>query len=378
MRLLLCMSHTCPWSHSIAASLQAMGHEVHGFDFAAVKAGGFAHSEMRGIASDSQKYRNAISSFHLQRSVTRAHVRYVTAAPAFRRLARKIKPDIVLTLGGGGYGLMVYLSGVRPYAAYVVGSEVLLASALSRSINRQVLSAAAVVFANGEYLAAKAQEQAPSAGIRSLLIGVDVQRLPLARFDNGPVRLLCNRGFAHVYNNESIVRALALLPAELPDFRMVFVSGGVELASTIALADRLLSSAIRARVEFLGGVSYDAVLDCLARSHIFVSMSRSDGTATSLLEAMACGLFPIVSDIPQNRPLVRPDEQNGQLVRLDDDEALAAAIGHAVANLDACGRQAARNRAIVQAVADAPCNRRALAGHLEAAVAATTRRAHAN
>jgi glycosyltransferase involved in cell wall biosynthesis len=259
-----------------------------------------------------------------------------------------------------------------------VGSEVLLASALSRFFNRHVLSAAAVVFANGEYLAAKAVEQAPSAAIRSLLIGVDVQRLPLARFDTGPARLLCTRGFAPVYNNEAILRALALLPPRLPDFRMVFVSGGVALASTIAVADRVLSSAMRARVEFLGGVSYRAVLENLARSHIFLSMSRSDGTATSLLEAMACGLFPIVSDIPQNRPLVRPDEQNGVLVPLDDDIALAAAVGRAVANLDFCGSQAARNRAIAREVADAPRNRRALAEHLEAAVRASARRPDAD
>ncbi|MGE5361137.1 MAG: glycosyltransferase family 4 protein [Bacteroidales bacterium] len=375
MKLLLCMSHTCPWSHSIAASLQAMGHEVHAFDFAYAKPGGFASSHTRGVASDLGEYRKAITSFHLHHSAAHGSLRYVLAAPAFRRLAGRLRPDVVVSLGGGGYAWMVQLSGVRPYAVYVVGSEVLLASALARRINRRVLTSAAVVFANGEYLAERAREQAPSAIIHPLLIGVDVEKLPTACFDRRPIQLVCNRGFAPVYNNEAIVRALGRLPATLPDFRMVFVSGGIRLAETIALADRILSPQLRAKVEFLGGVAYSQVLQTLAHSHIFLSMSRSDGTATSLLEGMACGLFPIVSDIPQNRPLVRPHERNGALVPLDDDNALASAIGRALGDPDGCRRAATRNRAIVEQLADARRNRRVLAEHLER-VGAAPRKVH--
>ena len=234
---------------------------------------------------------------------------------------------------------MMYLSGVRPYAVYVVGSEILSASAVVRRITGTVLGSAAVVFANGDYLAAKAREQAPAANILPLLIGVDVGRFPIARFDTNPIQLVCTRGFEPVYNNEAIVRAAGRLAVDVPDFRLVFVSGGSTLARTMALADRVLSPARRAKVEFLGGVAYSQVIETLARSQVFLSMSRSDGTATSLLEAMACGLFPIVSDIPQNRPLVRPAAKNGLLVPLDDDKALTSAMTHALTDVDrAAGR----------------------------------------
>ena len=56
------------------------------------------------------------------------------------------------------------------------------------------------------------------------------------------------------------------------------------------------------RVTFLGGLASDGVLRALQESDYFVSMSKSDGTATSVLEALSCGLTPILSDIPANRP----------------------------------------------------------------------------
>lgn len=370
MRVLLCMAQGCPWSNSIAASLAGMGHEVHAFDFAHVKAGGFVSTRSEAVAGDLAEYRRAIASLRLQPSMVTGDLRYVLAAPGFRRYVRRLQPDVVVALGGGGYGLMIYLSGIRPYVSYVVGSEVLLASPLKRRLNRLVLGAAAGVLANGEYLAAKAREQAPGADVRSLLIGVDVEKFPLARFDRRPVQLVCNRGFAPVYNNEAIVRALARLGTDVPDFRMVFVSGGVGLPAAVALADRLLPAPVRARVTFLGGVPYQQVVRTLAESQLFLSMSRSDGTATALLEAMACGLFPIVSDIPQNRPLVDGQGGRGVLVPLDDDDALARAIGASLRDIESCGRWAADNRRVVEQVADAGRNRRMLADHLARAAQA--------
>lgn len=39
----------------------------------------------------------------------------------------------------------------------------------------------------------------------------------------------------------------------------------------------------------------------LYKNDVFISIPSSDSTSVSLLEAMCCGLFPIVSDLPANR-----------------------------------------------------------------------------
>jgi glycosyltransferase involved in cell wall biosynthesis len=251
----------------------------------------------------------------------------------------------------------------------LVGSDVLMAGRLLRAVNRRVLSSASRVFANGEYLATKAAEQVPRARVLPLLIGVDLPSLKRTNFPPGPTRFICTRGFLDVYNNAAIIHAIARLPHDCPDFRMVFVSDGPLLDRHIELADRMLSPPLRARVEFWGGVSYRRLLDALSESHVFLSMSRSDGTATSILEAMGAGLFPILSDIPQNHALIGPQDRNGILVPLDDHDRLASAMIWAMGNVDVCARFSDRNREVIEQKADAARNRRILAEQLEAFVA---------
>jgi L-malate glycosyltransferase len=66
--------------------------------------------------------------------------------------------------------------------------------------------------------------------------------------------------------------------------------------------------------------------DWYARARWFVSLPQSDSVSVSVLEAMAHGCIPILSDLPANRELVR-DGDNGLIVHdglvIDTLEGLA-------------------------------------------------------
>lgn len=61
------------------------------------------------------------------------------------------------------------------------------------------------------------------------------------------------------------------------------------------------------------------------RSHVFVSPSIHDGTPNSLLEAMACGCFPVTGDIESMREWIQ-DGRNGFLVDANSPQSIAAGI----------------------------------------------------
>jgi glycosyltransferase involved in cell wall biosynthesis len=63
----------------------------------------------------------------------------------------------------------------------------------------------------------------------------------------------------------------------------------------------------------------------LRAADVYVSASSSDGTSSSLLEAMASGLYPVVSDITANRPWVEHGK-NGLLFAVGDAASLAEAL----------------------------------------------------
>jgi len=108
-----------------------------------------------------------------------------------------------------------------------------------------------------------------------------------------------------------------------------------------ALAEQLLGDSANC-VEFVGQV--DDPFPFLAASDIFILPSRSEGMSNALLEAMAHGLPCIATDIPGNSDIITP-EKDGLLVRLDDPQDLAAAIGRLVTDQglrERLGRGAAR------------------------------------
>ncbi|MEX2143651.1 MAG: glycosyltransferase family 4 protein [Anaerolineales bacterium] len=90
-------------------------------------------------------------------------------------------------------------------------------------------------------------------------------------------------------------------------------------------------------------------------AQVMVSPSTHDGTPNSLLEAMACGVFPVCGDLDSIREWIRPGE-NGLLVDPADPDALTAAIIQAIEDTDLRARAAAQNIREVAERADYPQN----------------------
>ncbi len=86
--------------------------------------------------------------------------------------------------------------------------------------------------------------------------------------------------------------------------------------------------------------------DLFRSAQVVVSPTTHDGTPNTLLEALACGCFPVAGDLESIREWITPGE-NGLLVDPTDPAALAAAILRGL-NEPALRQQvAARNAAIV-------------------------------
>jgi len=82
-------------------------------------------------------------------------------------------------------------------------------------------------------------------------------------------------------------------------WRLVLCGEGSERANLEALADQL---GIRGSVTFPGWV--DATAEVYRCFDIFAVTSRSEGLSISLLEAMACGVAPVVDDVGANREVL--------------------------------------------------------------------------
>lgn len=82
---------------------------------------------------------------------------------------------------------------------------------------------------------------------------------------------------------------------------------------------------ISSAVRLLPHLSQSQLWDLFHLSDVTVSLSVHDGTPNTLLEAMACGCFPIVGDLESLREWITPGV-NGLVVEADKPQALAEAL----------------------------------------------------
>ena len=360
MQLAVLMAVGSTWSRQIVMRLTELGHSVHIIDFRSAQ--DIFQTEDISMLYDS------VSEVHILDSRFQSDFKYVSQASKIRKICRDCESDALLTLYGGGYVLAAWLSRVRPYAIFTVGSDVLLINGIKRWLSRITLNSAGLVFSNGSYLAEMTRKLASDANIIPLLLGVDTKKFSPVKKEENPLRIVCTRRFSPVYNNDYLIHALAGIPTILDNFNVTFTSTGPLLDSARTIAKELLPQTMQNKIEFLGGVNDETLMNNVKRAHIYVSMSRTDGTSTALLEALSCGLFPILSDIPQNREWVDPEANNGILVPLDQPEALADALSSAIKDKAWRERVAEYNRNLVLKRASSHRNIEHLALKLESII----------
>jgi glycosyltransferase involved in cell wall biosynthesis len=99
-----------------------------------------------------------------------------------------------------------------------------------------------------------------------------------------------------------MAEGFALFTRNVPEARMVVAGVGSQAEELEDFAERQGSAS---SVELLG--FHDDVPALMARSRLFLSLSKYEGMPNTLMEAVAVGLPAVVSDIPSHRTLLGDD-----------------------------------------------------------------------
>ncbi len=254
-------------------------------------------------------------------------LRYPLAAAAVRRFLRSFRPDVVSAHFVPNYGTIAALVVRTPWVMSTWGSDVMTDPAKSpfhRWRAGVVLRQAPWVTSDAVVMTERIRDFGVSADrILTFPYGVDTRAFhPAATAPLDGPRIVTNRKLERVYGVETVIEAFAGVREALPDATLTVAGEGSQGAALRARAER--SPAANA-ITFVGNVEHERVPALLQAHHLYVTATHSDTTSVSLLEAMACGLFPIVTDIPANREWL-VDGEGGRLFPAGDATKLAVAI----------------------------------------------------
>jgi glycosyltransferase involved in cell wall biosynthesis len=280
---------------------------------------------------------------------------YLLAVPMLRWLARRLRPDVVHAQYVTSYGFLAALAGLHPLVLTAWGTDVLISpneSRLLRAFARFAVARADAVTTVAAHMNASVEALAPPGlAVTAIPFGVDVDRFrppEPPRRAGAAVRVICTRNFGPVYAVDTLVSAVAAASANGVALDLDLVGQGPLRAD---LEAQVAASGLAPRTTFHGHVTHDRLVGLLGAADVFVSPALSDGNNVSLNEAMACGCFPVATDIPANAQWIRHGE-NGLLYPPGDAPALAACLVRAASDRALREAAAIENRRIVETRAD--------------------------
>ncbi len=256
----------------------------------------------------------------------------VYSGPAFlwaelvAAMLRRLNKPCILTLHGGNLPAFARQNPVRV---------------------RRLLSAADEVTTPSRYLLE--QMSAYRDDLLLLPNALDLPRYPFRERSPAGPKLVWLRAFHRIYNPSLAPRVLHRLIADFPDAQLTMVGpdkGDGSLQETLDCAAEL---GVLDRICFQGSVAKEDVPLWINRGDVFLNTTHVDNTPVSVLEAAACGLCIVTTNVG-GIPCLLEHERDALLVPADDAEGMARAARRVLTDAELSSRLSLQARAKAQSV----------------------------
>lgn len=296
-------------------------------------------------------------------------------APALRKIIQQAQPDLVHALRIPFEGMLAAAAEPEmPLVVTVWGNDLTLhapATPPMQAWTRRTLRRANGLLADANRDLRLGQAWGFAADRPSLVVpgngGIDLAELdhvrsrPIDTFSNllpAGVPLVVNpRGLRPAYvRNDIFFQSIPLVLQHRPEVHFVCTSMAGQ-SEALGWVQRLK---LAQSVRLLPNLPQAHLWELFTRAEVSASISTHDGTPNTLLEAMACGCFPVVGDLEALREWITPGV-NGLLVEPTKPQSVAEALLLALEQPKGRARAAEINRRLVQERAEVGAVRARLA-----------------
>ncbi|MFH1074313.1 MAG: glycosyltransferase family 4 protein [Candidatus Firestonebacteria bacterium] len=265
---------------------------------------------------------------------------YLANIPLLNKYLAQIKPEVLHAHYVTSYGFMAACSGFQPVVLSCWGSDILVTpkkNIFLKLLTRYILRKVDYLTFDSDPVRTVIRKIAGGRlRARLIVFGVESSFLKLKRPGRGKNRIIISvRSLEPLYNIDKIIKAFNLVKDKIKNVRLIVVGEGTLKKDLQLLSDSLK---LKKYVSFLGSQPRYKLAEILSLSDIFVAVPESDATSISLIEAMAVGVVPVVSNIDSKTYLIK-DGVNGYTLEVGHTalspitpEGIAAKIIEALKN----------------------------------------------
>jgi glycosyltransferase involved in cell wall biosynthesis len=226
-----------------------------------------------------------------------------------KKVINEFKPDIIHS----GYlwqtGILAALSGFHPHLSMPWGSDILTDpenNYIKRYFVKKVLNSCDHIQCDAEYVKNKIVKDFKISANKITVFPWGIELEKFYKSDKSEARkklnisenkfvIIYNRSLENIYGYRYLLEAFLDFSRDKNDVIMLMLSDGSGKNEVIKYINE---NELEEKILLIGRVPNNELPVFLNSSDIYVSSSLSDGTSLSLLEAMACGLGIIVTNVP--------------------------------------------------------------------------------
>jgi len=268
------------------------------------------------------------------------------------------KYDLVIGYRTTSYGFLAARTGIRTLVIAAQGESDIWPTTgwtvpFKKIIYRYACKKADLIHAWGEHIKKSILETGAD-GSKVLVCprGVDLTLFKFLPFNQKSERIptfISTRSLYPEYQIAALVKAFDILNKLGVDFRFIICGDGSERKN---IEKQIWELKLENKIFVKGRIINNNLPDYLAGSHYYISIPITEGVSASLLESMASGCIPIVSDLAANKLFIE-DEKNGILINNFSPESISQRILKLIKRKsESLSEISYQNRLIVESKAD--------------------------
>lgn len=252
---------------------------------------------------------------------------YLIGIRQLKKIIDNFQPNILHAHYASSYGVLAFISKYKPFILSVWGSDILdfpNRNFFNKWLLKKVINSATAICSTSQVMKRIISDNYNRLDIEIIPFGVDInlfcpQKNHSKRFTVGTIKSIeKHNGIDCLLDAASII----VNKYDKKDIHFLIVGEGSVLDQMKQKATRLHLNDF---IEFTSGVSPQEIVEYHQKLSVFIAVSTRESFGVAVLEAAACGVPAITSDIG-GLPEVNEHNKTGNVIKPNDPKALAKSI----------------------------------------------------
>ena len=253
-------------------------------------------------------------------------IKYLISLPKLIKIIKSFNPDVIHAHYASSYGLLGALSGFQPLIISAWGSDIYLfphKSKLNSTILKYILKKADIVCSTSKAMKKIIQNKYMRNDVHLVPFGIDTKHFKPKKTKMNPFTVGTIKSIEIHNGIDCLIEAAnILINHRNKDINFIIVGDGAIKREMEKKSEELK---LENRVKFIGYISHEKVIEYYEKLSIFIAVSTRESFGVSVLEAAACGLPSITSNVG-GLIEVNSNNKTGLVISANDPLSLADSI----------------------------------------------------